>query len=208
MIISHKHKFIYFKLYKVAGTSTEYFLYPFCGGGDVVTPCGPVESKNHNPRNYKNLEGSNVGVRAHMTACMLFDVIDYEKFKDYKFVANHRNPWDIIVSYYNMLRHRNKTQMDFAAWLQNSPKIKPSMMDLTTYKEKCLITDWIRFSHLHDDLVKFCKSLSIDCGDHQLPHAKNYHKKHYTEYYDDETREIVAEKYARDIEYFGDKFGE
>ena len=38
MIISHKHKFIFIKTHKTAGTSLEIALSKYCGEEDVITP--------------------------------------------------------------------------------------------------------------------------------------------------------------------------
>ena len=48
MIISHKYKFIFFKVSKTAGTSIEIALSEFCGPDDIITPISPKdETKRH-----------------------------------------------------------------------------------------------------------------------------------------------------------------
>jgi hypothetical protein len=45
MILSEKHKFIFIKGLKVAGTSVEILLSEICGPSDIITPLGPSDER-------------------------------------------------------------------------------------------------------------------------------------------------------------------
>ena len=85
-------------------------------------------------------------------------------------------------------------------------KLEPQY-DWISDKNDNILVDFIgRYEKFQDDWRYICKKINISPED--LPVTHKTSKNHYTEYYDDETREIVAEIYAKDIDYFGYKFGE
>ena len=77
-----------------------------------------------------------------------------------------------------------------------------------TDKQGNMLIDFVgRFENLQNDFDYACEKIGIPKK--KLPHmVKSENRKHYTEYYNEKTKSIIANKYAKDIEYFNYRYGE
>lgn len=194
-MISHKHKFIFLFQHKCAGTTLKSALEKYDAWNFEF---------HHGTKSYE------------------YDNYDLEKYKDYFIFAVKRNPFDRAVSGWKYLqkdmpsdiKRTLKRGLSFKDTLLNLPQEGHDYDHITRLQTENLINQdgklicnmLLRFENLQKDFDIVCKKIGLPYQ--ELPHLQKSEHKHYTEYYDDEARQIVAEKYAKDIEYLGYKFGE
>ncbi len=190
-MISHKYKFIFIRINKCGGISVRDTL--------------------------KRLVGKSLVIKGH-TCIREFKRQHIKKYFKFTFV---RNPWHRFVSLYfyrmKLKKIKGKRTIPFKEWANRiynadplyNPSPKSPMMrnqiDWLTDKDGNVLMDFIgRVENFQKDFDYVCDKIGIPCE--KLPHLNQTNHKHYTEYYDEATKQIVAERYARDIEYFGYKF--
>jgi|SaaInlV_165m_DNA_3_1040750.scaffolds.fasta_scaffold85785_1 chondroitin 4-sulfotransferase 11 len=197
MIISPKYKFVFFATEKTGCTSVQNCLANLNDKNLIV---GEVV-----PKDVDNL------LLSKHTSCDEFTDrhLEYNHFFKIAFV---RNPWDRVVSWYmfsksleNPDQSRDLTSIGFKEYIKKFGNIwSNEQQDQYKFVGCC---DFIgRFENLQEDFNSVCDKIGIPRQ--QLPYRNKTRHKHHTKYYTDETREIVAERFANDIEYFGYKFGE
>ena len=229
MIVSHKHRFIFVKTLKTAGTSIEVFLSSHCGDEDVVTPIIPPVPP-HCPRNHLGLynplpamrrEGirrefrrfrQRLKSRNHLPAHGIRRRIPRRVWNSYLKFCVERNPWDKTLSHYCWRVSRNLPElagMSFDDYLKTD--FLPS--DLPRYSDPGngdLIVDRVlKFESLSQDLSQVFAELGIpfngDLGARAKSGIRNSGQ-HYREVFDDRQADIVRRKFAREIELFGYAF--
>lgn len=200
-MISHKFKFILILPSKTGSTSIVSALQEYIEIKKIIQQRGKGTFDFTEPSDHLNNK-----LRKHAKLSSYHE--DY--IREYKLYGVTRNPFDRVASWWRWtLRNKkiDQEKLPFIRFLHthrfwSTPMTKsfstkhPHKYDLKT----------IRFERLSKDFSEFCEDVNIP--NIHLSQMNVSRHKHYTEYYDDETRQIVAEKHAKDIEYFGYKFEE
>ncbi|WP_243397348.1 sulfotransferase family 2 domain-containing protein [Crocosphaera subtropica] len=245
VLVSHKHKFIYMKTRKTAGTSVEIFFEPFCRPPKqeahftdlIISDVGIVGARGGNP-NTKDWFN-------HIPAYLVKEKLGLSKWDTYFKFCVIRNPWDKMVSTYWYNKNKNNKLPDFKTWLFNwyfkyvpkrnvqdwiqsfprktsyitwlkkSPLIPQSTniidRNIYTINNKLALNYYIRFENLSDGIEEVCQKLNLPCDLQKLGNYKaSYRQKqrHYSEYYDQETMNIVSKIFAKEIQEFSYQFGD
>ena len=194
-MISNKDKFIFIHIPKCGGTSIERFVLSHYGISNDWTRLYPLEVL---PMKVRSEFSIGFGRQQHMS----LSNFSLEKQEEYFSFAFVRNPWDRIMSSYlysKRLGHKF-TFKSFFDSIEFENHCKPQSYFLNKN------IDFIgRFETLQEDFNLVCGKLGLEPK--QLPHENKTVHKHYTEWYTDENKMLVQDKYSEDIETFNYKFG-
>ena len=168
---------------------------------------------------FRNLSGGHAKI---CTYHMVFDQIEFNNYFKFTMV---RNPWDRLVSAYTFLKLGGMDAHDklwadryLSKYNNFTSFIKGWLTRKNIYKKKhfvpqynfvCsrnlkLLVDFVGyFESFEKDFEIIKKKLNIKC---ELEHLNKSKRKNYLDYYDDETKNIVANVYSEDIKIFGYDF--
>jgi hypothetical protein len=199
-MINHKHKYIFIHIPKCGGSSIEKVLRR--GGG------------HESISNKKSSDFKINSQHASLSEQIEFYNINKNIFS-FTFI---RNPWSRFVSYFFHLKNIgfvkkkvsfNEFTMDLLLRNWDCEYIAP-VHPPKNFMAPC--AEWVSGVSFVGKLENFQEDFNIICDkigipSQKLPHENKGKHKHYTKYYDTGARQLVAEKYAKDIEMFGYKFG-
>jgi len=145
----------------------------------------------------------------HMPARGVRRVVGREVWRSYHRVAIERNPWDLVVSQYYW-RHRDvDAPPTFDAWVRLPMVERLADKNAKIYRlnDRIAVDRMMRQETLDADLAALWSEQGLP-GSPELPRAKSHSRpeRSYRELYTDETRDLVAERFAPVIRDLGYEF--
>lgn len=225
MIISHSHQYIFIKSLKTAGTSLEAALSHHCTGDDMVTPLDDYWFNRDERGQWIHSAMNAEGFFQHDSAAEVKRKLDPQVWHDYLKFTIVRNPWDRVVSLFSW-EARNRPELQpqrrlihrlgapFDEFGETVKKFRDFVRTDWTTNDRFFLIDGamcvdfvIRYESLEQDVAELCRRIGLPKVD--LPRLKGGLRKTghpYSDYYDEPSRDIVAERHANDLRFFDYQF--
>lgn len=216
MLLSPKYRFLFVHIPKTGGTSVRVALRGYKWKDPYRIPlflCSRLSALFGHRLACKLPRHAKIVAAKEMLPREFFDSL-------FKF-AFVRNPWDLQVSSYHHIRrerphllHGIDSFSEFLRYKLNPDRPYVFHLDVSIERQSdylvdldgSILTDFIgRYENLAEDFREACRRIGIRPP--SLPHKrKAQDRRDYRAYYTDETAELVARHYRRDIELFGYRF--
>lgn len=203
-MISHSKRFIFFHNYKVAGNSISNVLSKYEPHYWTRTALRKIGVKTYYP--------GLANFPQHASATYVRELVDEEIFNKYYKFTFVRNPWDWQVSLYHYMlqskrhhQHKLIKKMTFEQYIdwRVTHDLKLQSARFTDSDGNSLVDFVGRFENLKEEFAKVCEVLSIEF---RLPHKNRSNHRAYRDYYNERTRQLVQEGFAKDIALFDYEF--
>ena len=136
--------------------------------------------------------------RGHLTYQSYIKMFPETTTNNTIFFASTRNPWDRLVSWFH---YSGEYNLNFTEWITDFLKKSPILKPVTRFICGCNDIKIIRFEHIQHDFNIICEEIGI--SPIVLLHLNRGERKPYREYYNDQTRKMVADSvFSEDIDYF------
>lgn len=223
-MISHQHKCIFIHIPKCAGTSIEkvlghYDLYDGRRKQDhrslrMIEKPLSISSFTSADNLYEYLRSLNNIIKSHPNPKNKLTV-SKEQYKSYYKFSIVRNPWDRVYSWYkNVLRDQKHMEVlnlpsnvsfkDFLLGNLGKDKLRPQTYWLKNYKGNVEMDFIGKFENLALDFSNIAEVLNL--GSQNLPHELKSSSSVYTDFYNDELKDIVWKFYKEEIKLFDYEF--
>lgn len=229
MIISHRHRFIFVKTHKTAGSSLEVALARECAPDDIVSHMednigngiprnygpdswiGPAYNRSKLLRKIVGRHSPLIGAfyYEHMPAARIRELVGDEIWDSYFTFCFERNPWDKAVSYYLWKLHgQGRSMPSFDEYIDKKPHRLPRDADLYFHGHDVMVDRVFEFRELTGALQQLRERLDLELPE-PLPREKTgvaKERKHYREYYTEHSKARIADLFSREIACMGYEF--
>jgi len=229
MIISHKHKFIFIKTEKTAGTSFEIALSKICGPDDIITPLAKRDEdyrKSLGIRGCQNYQfplsdytkkdwyfflrnRQRLGFYNHISATEIQQHIPQNNWNSYYKFCFERNPFDKFLSWYYWSGKDEKLP-SIAEFIAQGRAGLVKGFDLYSSGGAPIVNKVYRFEEmdaaLEDLSIKLNLAEKISLPAEKLKGHTRKTSKHYSEILSKEEAEMLSKIFAREIAFFDYRF--